>query len=310
MTSAAHISRKGLRRIQQSLADRTGIVADMRSGEREDAPAGVDQLIRTRIVGRPIQKDGEAQGRARKVGLRAARSISVRKSVRTKPVVQKHVGQHSARQGVVGGHGSYVAWAECLASAAPLTRCCAPTSPARGEVTFKKGEVSFLSLSPCGRGRGPRASARGRVRGSAYELLPDAFEHALDVAQDIRVPETDDFIPGALKRCSAQGISLGRVLPAVGFDDQPRLEADEVGDVTVDGHLPAKLRIGKLAGTQMPPQQLFGIRGIAAEVFGAAGRHRHNCNLPAYRRRPLTLPSPLATGPSLSHKGRGYESAL
>lgn len=106
MTSAAHISRKGLRRIEQGLTDRSGIVADLRTGEREDTPAGVDQLIRTRIVGRPIQKDGEAQARARKVGLRAARNGPFRKSVRTKPVVQKHVGQHSPRQGVIVGHES------------------------------------------------------------------------------------------------------------------------------------------------------------------------------------------------------------
>lgn len=106
MTSTPYISGKGLRRIEQGLADRSGIFADLRTGEREDTPAGVDQLVRTRIVGRPVQKNGEAQGRARKVGLRAARNGTFRKSVRTKPVVQKHVGQHSARQGVIVGHES------------------------------------------------------------------------------------------------------------------------------------------------------------------------------------------------------------
>src|ERR1019366_2832390 len=67
----------------------------------------------------------------------------------------------------------------------------------------------------------------------------------------------------------ALGLKLGvapcvmdaaRVLRAVGLDDQPLLEADEIRDILPNRRLPAKLEPGKSAVAQNVPQSRLGLR--------------------------------------------------
>jgi hypothetical protein len=44
-----------------------------------------------------------------------------------------------------------------------------------------------------------------------------------------------------------------RMLAAVDFNDEPRIDADEIRDIALNRHLPEKLPAVKLPVPQMPP---------------------------------------------------------
>ena len=64
----------------------------------------------------------------------------------------------------------------------------------------------------------------------------DLLQHAIDILEDLVVPEADHAITLAVQPARSRLI-LRRsrvVLAAVDFDDQPRLQAAEVNDVVAD----------------------------------------------------------------------------
>ena len=58
------------------------------------------------------------------------------------------------------------------------------------------------------------------------------------------------------------------MLAAIEFDDQPRLEADEVENVAVERDLPLELEALKLSAPQRLPQLRLRRRGVAAHGAG------------------------------------------
>jgi len=59
---------------------------------------------------------------------------------------------------------------------------------------------------------------------------------------------------------------LSHMLAAVQFDNDRRLEANEVTDVTTDLALAPELETVELASTQMLPQAAFGFGSVFAEM--------------------------------------------
>ena len=58
------------------------------------------------------------------------------------------------------------------------------------------------------------------------------------------------------------------MLAAIQFDDDSRLETNEVADVAADLALSPELEAVQLASTQMLPQATFGFGGVVAEMAG------------------------------------------
>ncbi len=55
------------------------------------------------------------------------------------------------------------------------------------------------------------------------------------------------------------------VLPAVSFDNQARIEAQEVRDIGADGNLTPELHVGELAIAQYAPRHSFSIGHVPPE---------------------------------------------
>ena len=61
------------------------------------------------------------------------------------------------------------------------------------------------------------------------------------------------------------------MLSAVQFNDKISGVALEVGDVQSDGALPSEFEACKLTGTEVAPQQLFGVGGVSSEASCSGG---------------------------------------
>ncbi len=59
------------------------------------------------------------------------------------------------------------------------------------------------------------------------------------------------------------------VLPAIGLDDQPPLEADEIDNVGIDHELSTKLEHGHPAVAQHRPEAAFGVGWVRTHLSGA-----------------------------------------
>jgi hypothetical protein len=84
--------------------------------------------------------------------------------------------------------------------------------------------------------------------------MPKRFRHLSAPLQYIRIPKTADakaigFKPGV----AAPIARVLRMLRAVGLDNEPRLEADEIRDVITNGNLPAEFEAGKPPVAKKPP---------------------------------------------------------
>jgi hypothetical protein len=108
-----------------------------------------------------------------------------------------------------------------------------------------------------------------------------------------------------------QPLLLARVHRPVDLEDQPRLEADEIGDIAGERHLPPELEAVETPVPELTPQRLLQrgrllaqapcqaalagrdlVAGMASPLPAAGGAHVH----------PLTRPAPPAT---LPHEGGG-----
>ena len=91
------------------------------------------------------------------------------------------------------------------------------------------------------------------------QLAQYLLQHYFGLTQDVIIPETDHakalgFEPGCSLRVARGTI---RMLPAIQFDDEFLLEADEVHDIGRYRMLPAKFETGKVAiSKELPKAQL------------------------------------------------------
>jgi hypothetical protein len=89
----------------------------------------------------------------------------------------------------------------------------------------------------------------------------DRFQHANRVLHHLVVPESQNQVTHRFQRRSSVAVpfSLLVMLTAVDFDDELRLGADEIDDVSVDRDLPLEFPTGEAAVTQAKPQQALGV---------------------------------------------------
>ena len=75
--------------------------------------------------------------------------------------------------------------------------------------------------------------------------------HAGSVRKDVIVPEAQDAEAGGSEPAIFRRVCAGSgVLPAINFDDEPRVKADKVGDVRADRVLPAEAMAVELIASQ------------------------------------------------------------
>jgi hypothetical protein len=105
---------------------------------------------------------------------------------------------------------------------------------------------SGLFPSPaCGRGWGPPPTGGGRVRvflflNSPDQRLADDVDDAVEVAQDVIVPESEYLESFRFQKRGALGVPRFVMLSAVDLDDEHRVKAGEVGDVRQQAMLEAE----------------------------------------------------------------------
>jgi hypothetical protein len=100
----------------------------------------------------------------------------------------------------------------------------------------------------------------GGVRGGwhlPFELLKGTFQHAVEVAQDLVVPEAEYPEALSLQPSGTPKIvlpSFGHVvLTTIDLYYKSVFEGDEIDDVRSEGSLPAKLGSAELAAAKLVP---------------------------------------------------------
>lgn len=153
-----------------------------------------------------------------------------------------------------------------------------PTSPKRRS---RQGFVSFSR------------SGEGLAGAGVLEFEADLFEDASDVFSKVVVPEADHGVACGFDEASAFGIgSAVRVLAAVEFDYQLRLNTGEVHDVTADRELAAEFGALDLTAAEALPELRFDVGRISSQS-PPHGR-------PSFLHRWNPSPNPL-------HVGEGYK---
>jgi hypothetical protein len=91
------------------------------------------------------------------------------------------------------------------------------------------------------------------------------FEHALEIAEDLVVPEAKDPVAllGKKGRALRVGIALGRMLTTVELDDQPFLRAAEVDEEWTNRMLATELEAPETAITKTRPESTLAL-GLGA----------------------------------------------
>ena len=89
------------------------------------------------------------------------------------------------------------------------------------------------------------------------------------------------------------------MFPSVQFDNETHFKADEIGNVSSNGGLPAEFMTLEPRGAEMSPQNTLGIGRVSAEMAGVGRSHVGEWlkMVEGILYRPLSL--------TLSHKGRG-----
>lgn len=104
------------------------------------------------------------------------------------------------------------------------------------------------------------------VGGALEQCVEDPHEHGFFVAEYFRIPEAQHAEAALLQVAIAPFVAhIGRMLPAVDFDDEPTLEAHEIDHVAAQRMLAPELGAVELTQAQMPPEPAFGIGGVAAQ---------------------------------------------
>jgi hypothetical protein len=128
-----------------------------------------------------------------------------------------------------------------------------------------------------------RSDGWGMSKTDSVEGGEDRLHHGIGARQDIVVPEAQDREAFALEKCIASRVVRRGfdVLAAVELDDQPGLQAGEIGDVRSDGDLASEAGVEELPAAQAAPQSAFRFSQVAPEgagmderCSGCSGSHR------------------------------------
>jgi len=145
------------------------------------------------------------------------------------------------------------------------------------------------------------------------EFLPDRFENAVGVLQDVVVPEPQHAIAEGFDHFSARGIDDFIVLTTVEFDRQARLAACKVGNLGADRELADELGAFEPATAKVVQEVFFGISHIAAQ-FARSRRQAffRQCCAPSPRSAAQSRPLPAGErGFEVRHHSiRIHESSL
>jgi hypothetical protein len=139
------------------------------------------------------------------------------------------------------------------------------------------------------------------VRGRRFKRLLNHSPNAVEILQNVVVPEPDEPKTLAFQICSPAGVAFGRVLAPVDFDDEAAFRAEEIYDVAVNLHLFSELETAELPAAQDAPEFPFAIRGVLAERSRSACQEMVPCHF---------APSPRRCAPTLSREGERVNSEL
>jgi hypothetical protein len=116
------------------------------------------------------------------------------------------------------------------------------------------------------------------------KLLKDRFEHALNIIQNVVIPETDDVIPALFQRSRSLCVQPGSfvVLATVNLDHQFSFGRHKVDDISCKRNLPPEFNATELTRAKSRPKETLGISRTPAELAGIFSQ----------RLSPLTQPSP------------------
>jgi hypothetical protein len=94
---------------------------------------------------------------------------------------------------------------------------------------------------------------------------------AVEICQDLVVPESEDAIAFALQEPASLGLPWRRaiVLTAVDFEDQPGLVAHEIGDVAAQRYLAPELVPLRLMRAQYSPDPPFRVSHVLSQRAGS-----------------------------------------
>lgn len=170
---------------------------------------------------------------------------------------------------------------------------------------------------PLSRERDRRGSARVRALLLAYPRRPRTKgfkhrgQHAVHVLRHVVVPETDHAVTAPFQICRPPRVDVLTMLASIEFDDQTRVDAEEVGDEWADRGLEPELVSRQSSVADALPEALLRLCPVAAKflcVRAGAGTKRLHCGVVPHDltcARALTLALPRL---SLSRKGgRGLE---
>jgi hypothetical protein len=104
------------------------------------------------------------------------------------------------------------------------------------------------------------------VRGTGPQCCDDLFQHTIDVFEYVVIPEAEHEISGCFECLGAPGIGVcaNGVLSAVNFDNEVRIGAEEVDNVSGDRHLALEFPTVESAIAHVKPQCAFRISRITA----------------------------------------------
>ena len=111
-----------------------------------------------------------------------------------------------------------------------------------------------------------------------FQFMQDGGQYGVSLLQDFVVPEADNGESQVLQvSCPCFVISgLFGVLPAVYFDNQFGVHADEIEDVLTQRLLAAEAVAAQSFAAQVFPQPLFGRRHVFAQVSAVVHEMRIN----------------------------------
>lgn len=101
------------------------------------------------------------------------------------------------------------------------------------------------------------------------------FQNLFCLGKYLMVPETHYSIPGCLKPGISLSIimSLIRMLPAIGFNNQSRLDRGKIDNIRPNHDLTAEFVACHATPTQIPPQQTLGIGCLLTHAACSRGEH-------------------------------------
>ena len=123
------------------------------------------------------------------------------------------------------------------------------------------------------------------------------IQHAVDIVEDICIPEAQNAIASAFQPRRAAGVFLfGSILGMrwpIEFDHNPRAQTNKVYDIKADRRLSAEVRFNEGHAAERAPQTFFGARRIGAKSFSVGATkafklviHSHRGSFIRLRRQP------------------------